>query len=174
LHDGERLFLVRHTSEALLALIEHPARYQELSGYPAAPGLREFFTSGYVSPDFLAYLRAFDRSNPWLPGYGVVHKESGAVIGSAGFKGAPDMSGMVEIAYGIVPTHEGRGYATDVARMLVAWAFAHDEVALVRAHTLPEPNASTRVLTKCGFTFEGEVEDPEDGRVWRWRLGRDA
>jgi RimJ/RimL family protein N-acetyltransferase len=90
------------------------------------------------------------------------------VIGSAGFKGAPDASGMVELGYGIVPAYEGRGYATEVATMLVAWAFASGEVRVVRAHTLPETNASTRVLGKCGFGFEGEVEDPEDGRVWRW------
>jgi ribosomal-protein-alanine N-acetyltransferase len=42
-------------------------------------------------------------------------------------------------------------------------------VRLVRAHTLPEPNASTRVLQKCGFVHVGEVMDPEDGRVWRWQ-----
>jgi ribosomal-protein-alanine N-acetyltransferase len=39
---------------------------------------------------------------------------------------------------------------------------------VVRAHTLPNPNASTRVLTKCGFHRVGEVIDPEDGLVWRW------
>ena len=33
--------------------------------------------------------------------------------------------------------------------------------------------ASTRVLTKCGFSRIGEVIDPDDGLVWRWekRLG---
>ncbi len=36
------------------------------------------------------------------------------------------------------------------------------------AHTCPEPNASTRVLTKCGFRRVGEVMDPDDGLVWRW------
>ena len=42
-----------------------------------------------------------------------------------------------------------------------------------RAHTLPTPNASTRVLAKCCFQYIGEVIDPEDGLVWRWeRAGR--
>jgi len=41
-------------------------------------------------------------------------------------------------------------------------------VRLIRAHTLPEPNASTRVLQKCGFEQVGEVTDAEDGLVWRW------
>jgi RimJ/RimL family protein N-acetyltransferase len=38
----------------------------------------------------------------------------------------------------------------------------------IRAHTMPEQNASTRVLEKCGFRWLGEVVDPEDGAVWRW------
>ena len=41
---------------------------------------------------------------------------------------------------------------------------------LVRAHTLPHENASTRVLTKCKFSCVGEVMGPEDGLVWRWEL----
>ena len=170
--ESERLFLVRHTPDALLALIERPERYEEISGFPAAPGLREFFVSDAVSPEFLAYLHALDHSSEWLPGFGVVDRASRTVVGSAGFKGAPDADGVVEVAYGIVPSYEGRGYATEVATMLVAWALEHDTVRGVRAHTLPEPNASTRVLGKCGFVFEGEVMDPEDGRVWRWSLPR--
>ena len=52
--ESERLFLVRHTAEALLALIEHPEHYEEISGFPAAPALREFFISDDVSAEFLA------------------------------------------------------------------------------------------------------------------------
>lgn len=33
-------------------------------------------------------------------------------------------------------------------------------------------DASTRVLTKCGFAFIGEVIDPEDGLVLRWERKR--
>ena len=78
----------------------------------------------------------------------------------------------MEIAYGIVPGSRDRGYATEAAAALVAFAFADERVQLVRAHTLPAANASTRVLTKCGFVLIGEVVDPEDGLVWRWERGR--
>jgi ribosomal-protein-alanine N-acetyltransferase len=77
---------------------------------------------------------------------------------------------MVEIAYGIVPEFQGRGYATEVARALVTYAIESGLVRTVRAHTLASPNASTRVLKKCGFTFTGEVIEPDDGLVWRWEL----
>lgn len=81
----------------------------------------------------------------------VVDRERRCVVGTAGFKGAPDASGMVEIAYGIVPTSEGRGYATEAAQALVGFALQAGNVRLIRAHTLPVANASTRVLQKCGF-----------------------
>ena len=168
--ETEHLRLYPHAPDHLLALIDAPDRYEELSGFPAAAGLREFFVSGEVSAEFLASLRALQGPNPWHLGFAVVHPECGAVIGSGGFKGAPNADGMVEIAYGIVPEHQSRGYATEVARALVAYALDSDSVRLVRAHTLPTPNASTRVLRKCGFEFVGEVIEPDDGLVWRWEL----
>jgi RimJ/RimL family protein N-acetyltransferase len=79
----------------------------------------------------------------------------------------------VEIAYGVDPDHRGKGYATEAAEGLVTHAFGDPRVRVVRAHTLPEPNASTRVLTKCGFRRIGEVIDPEDGLVWRWEKHRE-
>jgi RimJ/RimL family protein N-acetyltransferase len=70
-----------------------------------------------------------------------------------------------------VPPYEGKGYATEAAAALVAYAFDQG-VKLVRAHTMPEPNASTHVLRKNGFRFVGDVIDPEDGPVWRWERTR--
>jgi RimJ/RimL family protein N-acetyltransferase len=75
---------------------------------------------------------------------------------------------MVEIAYGIAPERQGHGFATEAAGALLRFAAADPRVRLLRAHTLPEPNASTHVLRKCGFVQLGEVIDPEDGPVWRW------
>ena len=97
-----------------------------------------------------------------------------SVIGNVGFKGPPDERGMVEIAYGIVPAFQGRGYATEPAAAAVAFAFGYGRVHLVQAHTLPTPNASTRVLGKCGFVHSGEVVHPEDGLVWRWERSKDS
>jgi RimJ/RimL family protein N-acetyltransferase len=41
-------------------------------------------------------------------------------------------------------------------------------VTTVIAHTLAEPNASTRVLANLGFEHTQTIEDPEDGTIWRW------
>lgn len=121
-----------------------------------------------VSPDWLARMEAASTADPWLHGFAVTLLETGGGIGNAAFKSPPTKDGVVEIAYGIAPEHRGKGYATEAARALTEYAFQSGGVKVVRAHTLPEPNASTRVLTKCGFRFLGEVTDPEDGLVWRW------
>jgi [ribosomal protein S5]-alanine N-acetyltransferase len=55
-----------------------------------------------------------------------------------------------------------------MAAALIELAEATTAIRKVRAHTLPERNASTRVLQKLGFDRIGEAVDPEIGRVWRW------
>jgi RimJ/RimL family protein N-acetyltransferase len=163
-----RLRLVSHTRDNLLGIIESVETYERRSGLRAADGLRDFFVSGEVSPAWVQKLRESAPVDVWLHGFAVVEQGRDEVIGGIGFKGPPDAEGMVEIGYGIVASREGRGYATEAAAAVVDFAFKQPAVRVVRAHTLPQKNASTRVLGKCGFTHLGEVVDPEDGQVWRW------
>ena len=121
-----------------------------------------------VSPAWLARVRAVTTADPWIHGFSMVDRASGAVVGSCGYKAPPGPDAVVEIAYGVEPEHQGRGYATEAARALTDFAFGSGTVRRVCAHTMPENNASARVLTKCGFALIGEVIDPEDGLVWRW------
>ena len=123
-----------------------------------------------VSPEWLARVRASPSADLWLHGFTIKSRATETVVGSCGYKGPPDAEQSVEIAYGIQLPYQGRGYATEAARALSAFAFRSGQVKIVRAHTLPVNNASTRVLTKCGFERVGEVVDPEDGLVWRWEL----
>ena len=98
--------------------------------------------------------------------------EDGYVVGTGGFKAGPSSTGAIEIAYFTFPPYEGRGHATGVARELVRIAMASPSTRCVLAHTLPERNASTRILEKVGMRFCGEVEDPDDGTVWKWQVER--
>lgn len=149
-------------------MIEGTEQFYRSFGRRAADGLRGFLVSEEVSPSFLERLRIAKGVDPWVWGFAVIDRESGLVIGNVGFKAPPDDEGMVEIAYGIVPAFEGRGYATEATRELISFAFSDPHVRVVRAHTLPTTNASARVLTKNGFARIGEVVDPDDGLVWRW------
>jgi RimJ/RimL family protein N-acetyltransferase len=163
-----------YAAEDLLALLESEEAFLRSSGLRAAAGLRDFYFSGEVSPKWLEQLRNAKGTDPWTIGFAVLNPAIGQVIGTAGFKGPPDADGMAEVAYGIVPVWQGKGCATAALGKLMAFASGDSRVRVLRAHTLPEPNASTRVLTKNGFTKLGEVMDPEDGRVWRWERTRSA
>ena len=153
----ERLNLVLESTEAVLARIEQmsPTDRAEISAH------------------WLEQLRSSPPDDPWTHSFTMVAREGGATLGGCAFKGPPDRDGVVEIAYGVEPECQGHGYATEAASALVTFAFRDATVRVVRAHTLPDRNASTRVLTKCGFTRLGEVMDPEDGLVWRWERERE-
>lgn len=168
----EHLILRPFTPEQLIALVETPDEFEALTGFPAAAGLRDFFVSDDVNPAWLASLNSLDSGDIWKLGFAVVDVASQSVVGSGGFKGPPGGDRVVEIAYGIVPSFQGRGYGTEVARALTEYCFQND-VKRVRAHTLPVENASNRILKKCGFAFTGEVNDPDDGMVWRWERVKD-
>ena len=168
--ETPRLALVPCAPDHLIALREQPERFESLVGFAVADGMHGFYVSDAVSATWLESLRAAAGTppDPWTYGFFIVERSSGMVIGSAGFKGPPDAQGMVEIAYGVDPSCQGQGFATEAAGALLRYAAADPRVRLLRAHTLPEANASTRVLGKCGFVHIGEVVDPEDGPVWRW------
>ena len=154
----KNLKLVLQTREDVRAYIEQMAPHEKAE----------------VSLAWRALLDGSSSSDPWIHGFALVHQISGAVVGRCGFTGPPAAEGVVEIAYGVSPEHQGKGYATEAAAALVSYALSHEQIRTVRAHTLPQPNASTRVLTKCGFQRVGEVVDPEDGLVWRWERCNEA
>lgn len=164
----KNLRLVAHAPEHLRALMEGAELYEQSSGFRLANGLREFMVSGEVSPEYLARLQVSTVADPWTHGFALVLESSRLVIGMGGFKGPPDADGVVEIAYGVAPDYQGKGYATEAAQALVDYAFDSGRVCVARAHTFLESNASTKVLARCGFQKVGEVIDPEDGPVWRW------
>ena len=77
------------------------------------------------------------------------------LMGICGFKGKPDQAGSVEIGYSVLSQFRSRGYATEAAARLIAWAFSHQNVTEVVAETLPHLKQSIRVLEKNGLSFAG-------------------
>ena len=129
------------------------------------------FPEAFSSPD--GGPRRSERPPTDWRDYFFVHPRRRALVGNGGFTGDPDDSGVVEIGYEIAPEHRNRGFATEAARAMIGYAFAHEEVRAVVAHTLAETNASNAVLRKAGMSFVAEVDDPEVGKAWRWRISKD-
>lgn len=164
-----RLILSRATVGRLSTLINGPQEYQRVfgqaveDGYVSAPGILEFS---------LHHAQAATADRPWWLLYLIVHREDDRLIGLCGYAGPPDGDGFVEICYGVAPALSGRGLATEAALALATHAFERPSVTGIRAHTHPGPGASTRILTKCGFTRTADFHDPDEGRVWRWELAK--
>ena len=76
-------------------------------------------------------------------------------MGICQFKGRPDASGSVEIAYSMLGPFRNRGFATEAVARLVRWAFGHQAVTEVCAETMPYRRQSIRVLEKLGFSLSG-------------------
>jgi len=93
----------------------------------------------------------------------LVERSSGLVIGGIGFL-TPPTAGTVEIGYGVVPSRQRRGYATEAVRTMVRLASADGTVATVVASTDRDNVASQRVLEKSGFQC---VERGDDVRYER-------
>lgn len=100
----------------------------------------------------------------------IVDAELHELVGVGGFKGPPDADGIVDLEVFIAPAREGRGYATSALQQLTSRAFSNPLVKKVRARTLPQAGAPTRMLEKAGFKFIEELDVPDDGPVWSYEI----
>lgn len=163
-----RLRLMPWGLERLDLLAAGPDVFRVATGIELADGYLEF-------PEGLDFCRQQLRTATgpdidwWTPRLFVLADLSTA-IGFGGFKGPPGDDGFVEFGYGTAFAWRLQGYATEAARALADYALRQPGIRGVRAHTLPEINASTRVLAKCGLRKVAEIEDPTDGPIWRWEL----
>ncbi|AOP35409.1 hypothetical protein A0128_17120 [Leptospira tipperaryensis] len=101
---------------------------------------------------------------PWIA---YLYVQGNDVLGTCAFK-SPPQEGQVEIAYFVFPEYEGKGLGTFFAAFLVAQARLAFPQVIVMAQTLPENNASTRILERLNFEKTGESIHPEDGKIWQW------
>ena len=84
----------------------------------------------------------------------MIERKDGVPVGDLSFKGL-GADGSVEIGYGILKEHRGRGYAAEAVSAAVRWALAQPGVTRVEAETEADNHASRRVLEKCGFFPSG-------------------
>jgi RimJ/RimL family protein N-acetyltransferase len=88
------------------------------------------------------------------------------IVGIAALLGRPDDDGDVELAFGVTPEMEGRGYGAEAVRALAHWALANG-ARRVLAHLDPEDPFATHTLATSGFADTGEPPYPG---VARWAL----
>lgn len=66
-------------------------------------------------------------------------------------------------------SEQGQGFASGTAACLVEIARRHTPGIGLKAFTLMEENASTKILARLGFAVVGIAQDADAGEVWEWR-----
>ncbi len=108
-------------------------------------------------------LRTMPGAGRWLLRAVALRTPERPMIGLCGFHGPPDITGTVEVGYEIDSTRRRRGYASEAAAALTAWALTAGGASRVLASIHPDNEASLGVARRVGFRAAGSRWDAIDG-----------
>lgn len=164
LFRSERLLIVPFTPELIRAALRDPTEVGRALGVRIPGGWPNADEVEMLPAAADAAARDPERID-WGP-HLFVREEERTLVGGAGLMGPPD-AGTVAVGYGIVPSEQRRGYATEGTGALIGWALAQPAVHRVSAECEAENVGSIGVLRKLGFH-----QLPAAGTLLRWELVR--
>jgi RimJ/RimL family protein N-acetyltransferase len=95
--------------------------------------------------------------------FAIVERESNGFIGTIDIRLEGQNKGDGEIGYWIGREFQGKGYATEATKSLLAFAVDHLQLERIIANVLEDNAASISVLKKCGMRFKGREKQQRDG-----------
>lgn len=100
--------------------------------------------------------------------FAAIDKASGQWIGEIGLNHLDEWPGphKVEVGFELLPSHWGRGLATEGALACVRFGFEVQRLERIISVTNPANLASRRVMEKAGLTYQGLV--PYRGHQTAW------
>ena len=136
--------------EALIEMWSDPEVTKHLGGPRDRENLKKIFEEDVKNP----YAEQYDL-------WPVEEKQSKEVVGDCGLL-AKDVDGKqeIELIYIFKASAWGKGYATEIGRAIVKYAFEEMKIGRVIALIEPKNKASERVALKIGMKFEKEVIRP--------------
>jgi RimJ/RimL family protein N-acetyltransferase len=143
-----RLRRLRPADAGLVALYSSDPRVARMTAsipHPYPPGLAEAYIERSLSAAATETVWAMDAGEEGENGLvGVISlKRSG--------------NDVAEVGYWVAPAFWGTGFASEAVEAIAAWADEHRTAALT-AQVFQDNAASTKVLTRAGFRYEGEGE----------------
>ncbi len=90
--------------------------------------------------------------------YAVTDRGSGQLMGAVGLT-IEDADQRAELGYWIGREYWGRGFATEAASAVIAWAFPALDLHRIHATHFPRNPASGSVLRKLGMRYEGLLRE---------------
>lgn len=105
---------------------------------------------------FAAHLAHWDEHGFGL--YIFEDKNTGSFMGRGGLQHVTvDGKDQVEVIYAFLPEYWGKGLASEIVAELIHIAFDELDLNELIGFTLPENDASKRVLEKSGFAYEKQL-----------------
>lgn len=92
-----------------------------------------------------------------------------AILGTCRFRAAP-VHGSVEIGYEVAESQRGRGIATAAVKLLLQTATSTGLVQQVVARIFPNNVASSKVVSRLGFSKGDSLVDDDGETVVLWSL----
>ena len=93
----------------------------------------------------------------------IVPKDATKPIGYIGLHPKDTLNNEVEILYALADEHQNKGYVTEAGKALATWCFQRTSVPFIAAIVQHSNLASSRVVEKLGFRYEGEKTLPHNG-----------
>lgn len=118
--------------------------------------------------------RSPGEAGGWVQ-FSVEERETGRLVGDVGLSPADGEPGVIKVGYTTSPAFQGRGYATEAVKALIAYAFETLEADVVRAYASAENYSSIRVAEKAGMQLIERIRRHSGEEVWfvvRYELGR--
>ncbi|QDP39050.1 GNAT family N-acetyltransferase [Radiobacillus deserti] len=159
----ERLSLLPFTKEMVTATIKGKDTLEDL--------IQLKVSSEWPNTDYAEILPFVEKQLIQNPGgskwsYLIVNNSDQTVVGEVGCKGGPDENGLVEIGYGVVPSYQRKGIASEAVTGLVNWLQQEPGVSRIVAECLPTNVGSIRVLEKSRFV---RTKTDEDMIYWEYK-----
>jgi aminoglycoside 6'-N-acetyltransferase len=99
-----------------------------------------------------------DTAGEWFQ-FAVALRPAGQLIGDCAARPHADDPRQCEIGFTIAPGYQGRGYATEAARLLVGYLFGRRGKHRITASCDPRNAASAAVLERLGMRREGHLRE---------------
>jgi [ribosomal protein S5]-alanine N-acetyltransferase len=95
--------------------------------------------------------------------FAIFEKSSNQYVGSFSLLNWKEQPRHVHIGYAFLKEHWGKGFATEITKSGIGFAFSKLQLTVLYAMTETGNEASKKVLLKCGFTQSEDIT--EDGVV---------
>ncbi len=141
-------------------MTSQPEVYEFLPDWRSTRAQRLDWVTNYEIPENKEFLSAV----PHISGHnylrlGMILKDTGEFIGfcNTGMKEELREPNR-EIAYVISKHYRNRGYTTKAVKGLLQYLFDQTDVEHLNAVVVPRNVSSNKVIEKCGFRLNGEIE----------------